>query len=655
MIHFDSMFVSTTRTTVRRSLVSQLFLTPLCAAFLYAGTLIGSGQGTGAINIGRATRVLIIFSEPKDLPGNALLQRGLEEAMVRDSTNRIDFFTESLDAGRIVAANPHEVFRDYLARKYAGQNLDRIVLFMARDFGMLRLLPTGLTTNCPVVFVAISEQAVPLELASSHFMGIVQRFDIHGTLQFIFQLLPQTRRVIVIGGTSDTDRLTLDRIDEAARSLADIDFEFWTNRPIAELRKSAAALPQGTVVLLGTVQRDATGEAFYTSQVAQWIASSASVPMFVLGAGSIGSGALGGVVIDFDSLGADAGELAAHVSPQYFGSAPPPIEIRTRGTSMVDWRALRRWDISKSRLGAHCVICYRPLTLWEEHKTFILVASLVVLAQAITIAGLVAQRTQRRRAEAEILLQRTELSHVARVSTMGQLASALTHELNQPLGAILRNAEAAELLLDKQQPDLAEVRSILADIRKDDQRAGDVISRMRDLFKRRQLESQPMDIRKLVEDIVEIVRPDANARQVKIALDLPAQLPSISGDRIHLQQVLLNLVLNGMDAVKSCQPGNRLLLVSARGTSDGTLKVSVSDNGTGLPAEAINRIFEPFFTTKSDGMGMGLAISRTIVEAHGGRIHGENRPGGGAVFSFVLPVIQKSSDKSPGRPGGMGT
>jgi C4-dicarboxylate-specific signal transduction histidine kinase len=281
--------------------------------------------------------------------------------------------------------------------------------------------------------------------------------------------------------------------------------------------------------------------------------------------------------------------------------------------------------------------------MWDEHKRFITAAAIVFLGQAITIAALLAQRARRRRAEAEILRQRTELAHVARVSTMGQLASALAHEINQPLGAILRNAEAAELFLQGEKPDLQELRAILSDIRKDDQRAGGVIDRMRSLLKRRSLDSTVLDMRDLLEETVALASPDAQARRVQLVLQTPGRLPAIRGDRVHLQQVLLNLILNGMDAMSGGANGERLVLVKGTEAKDGGVEVRVSDRGTGIPPDKVTRIFEPFFTTKPNGMGMGLAISRTIIEAHGGTIRAENNSENGATFLFTLPGNRSQS------------
>jgi signal transduction histidine kinase len=400
------------------------------------------------------------------------------------------------------------------------------------------------------------------------------------------------------------------------------------------------SLPEGTVILLGSILRDVTGQTYYTPQVAQMLAPQASVPVYVLGGWSLGTGALGGSVVDPEDLGARAGQLALRVLA---GADPEniPIDVATKGTPMVDWRAIKRLGIKESRVPAGTVIRFRPETLWDEHRDLILILLAVFLAQAATITGLLVQRRERLRAEAEIMNQRTELAHVTRVSTMGQLTSTLAHELNQPLGAILRNAEAAEIFLQKENPDLEEIRAILADIRKDDRRAGHVISRMRSLLKRRSLELKSLDIAELLEEAISMAQPDARAWRVFLALQLREKLPAVRGDRVHLQQVLLNLILNGMDSMAGVAASQRLLTVSAKTTGGKTVEVSVSDTGAGIAPDKIERLFEPFFTTKPNGMGMGLAISQTIIEAHGGKIWGGNNETRGAVFFFTLPVDDK--------------
>lgn len=245
---------------------------------------------------------------------------------------------------------------------------------------------------------------------------------------------------------------------------------------------------------------------------------------------------------------------------------------------------------------------------------------------------------ERHRSEMETQQLREDLAHSSRVSTMGQLASALAHELSQPLSAILRNAEAAELVMKQQPPDLAEINAILTDIRNDDQRAAGVINRMRALLKKRNLELTDLSLRELVDDVAALTRSDALQRKVQLTLDVAPGLPPVRGDRIQLQQVLLNLLLNGMDAMGNQPTDRRRLTARVRPGDPGMMQLAVSDSGPGIPEQNLSRLFEPFFSTKPQGLGLGLPISRTIVESHGGRLWAENHPEGGALFQFTLPV-----------------
>jgi PAS domain S-box-containing protein len=263
----------------------------------------------------------------------------------------------------------------------------------------------------------------------------------------------------------------------------------------------------------------------------------------------------------------------------------------------------------------------------------------------ILVRGISNDIAGRKLAEEETQTLRREIAHIDRVSMMGQLASSLAHEINQPLGAILRNAEAAELFMQDQSPDLDEIRAILADIRKDDQRAGSVIDRMRGLLKRQSLDKRSVDVGELVGGVAVLVHSDAAKRHIKLEFDVADHLPSVFGDLVHLQQVLLNLIVNGMDALDGENRGDQRVIVTAALDGPKTVEIAVSDSGPGVPADQLAHIFDPFVTTKPNGMGMGLAISRTIIEAHNGRLWAENQNGGGASFRFTLPIAEKEGAK----------
>ncbi|MES2659100.1 MAG: ATP-binding protein [Verrucomicrobiota bacterium] len=273
-----------------------------------------------------------------------------------------------------------------------------------------------------------------------------------------------------------------------------------------------------------------------------------------------------------------------------------------------------------------------PLTVSPIYMGFILCMgyelSRDVLRAAETSRALQASELERER-------NRQELAHVARVSTMGQLASTLAHEINQPLGAILRNAEAAELFLQQEPPDHEEVRAILADIRKDDQRAGEVIERMRTLLKKRDVHFEVLLLNELIDHVTTLTHAELAARKVALRVDSSADL-RVRGDRVQLQQVLLNLFINGAEAMSGLPREERELTVSMRRDEREYAEISVSDRGHGIPEDKLARIFESFYTTKASGMGMGLAISDTIVKAHGGRMWAENNDTGGATVRFTL-------------------
>jgi signal transduction histidine kinase len=248
--------------------------------------------------------------------------------------------------------------------------------------------------------------------------------------------------------------------------------------------------------------------------------------------------------------------------------------------------------------------------------------------------------TEQEKVGEEAARRRAEVAHLSRVVAVGQLASSLAHEISQPLGAILRNAEAAELLLKRDPPDLEELSLIIDDICRDDRRAGEVIERMRALLRRQKPTTTSVNLVELVRDTISFMRPEAAARRIRIEMEVANDVPSVTGDPVHLQQILINLMLNAMEAVDVSDPTRRerLVTVGLRHASVNQVEMGVVDNGPGIPAEMLPRLSEPFFTTKSRGIGMGLAISRALAEAHGGRLDARNEPGGGAAVWVCLPV-----------------
>jgi len=255
------------------------------------------------------------------------------------------------------------------------------------------------------------------------------------------------------------------------------------------------------------------------------------------------------------------------------------------------------------------------------------------------VRGVTIDITSQKRKDAELQQQRDQLAHIQRVSALGQLSSALAHEISQPLGAMLRNAEAGELYLKKTPPELDEVNAILGDIQRDGKRAAAIIDRMRSFLMPRESVLETLELKELLEQVATFLRAEFRAYDTRLVLDLPRVLPAVRGDRIQLQQVVLNLLLNSLEALSEF-PSERREVVIRASSMAGVVEVAVFDSGPGFSADRMHSAFEPFMSTKRTGTGIGLAICKTIIDSHGGRIWAEHNPGGGAILRFTLPAVQ---------------
>ena len=257
------------------------------------------------------------------------------------------------------------------------------------------------------------------------------------------------------------------------------------------------------------------------------------------------------------------------------------------------------------------------------------------------LSGMFVDVTEQKTAESEAELQRQEVAHLTRVTVLGELSGAIAHEVNQPLTAILSNAQAALHLLAPETPNYTEIRGALEDIVQEDNRAGDIIQRLRGLLKKGEGKFESVDLNKLVEATIALLRHEVIARRISVETELAASLPPVLGDSVQLQQVLLNLIMNAMDAMVSTPDALRQIKIWTRVTTAGTVEVSLKDRGPGIESADSKRVFVPFYTTKDHGLGLGLSICSTIIEKHGGKIELRNDEAGGALAAFSLPGAQR--------------
>jgi signal transduction histidine kinase len=404
-----------------------------------------------------------------------------------------------------------------------------------------------------------------------------------------------------------------------------------------------SSLPEDAIIMLSVYQVDGAGRRFNASDVVPHISSAANRPAFTQVTLALGQGAVGGSVIDFEDIGRDAGRMASRVLR---GAAAPSSPVPSFATSVqrFDGRQLARWKLDERRLPQDSQVLFRGPTLWQEYRWHVVSAVALIGTQAALIITLLVQRRRRRDAEAAAQRHLSHLSHLDRVAAVGQLTSSMAHELNQPLTAILANAQAAQRWLASLPPDpdkVREVRECLADIVSDDKRASEVIYRARRLLKNTDFVIVPTSLNDLAANTIRLVANHALMHSVTVTFLSAPEQPIVYGDTVQIQQVLLNLLTNAITAAANgAVSDDRTVVVWTSVASTPYVELGVHDSGKGIAETDLDRIFEPFFTTRADGLGMGLTISRTIVEAHGGRLLVENGPAGGATFRVHLPTDQ---------------
>jgi signal transduction histidine kinase len=592
--------------------------------------------------------VMILDSTDPSAPGAQSVHQAIRQVLTTQASHPIDFYSEFLDSVRFQGPSYESEFVAFLTQKYRGHKPDLVVTVLPGALEFLGRHRTDLWPDTPAVFFGVPDDLASARTTAPGVTGVLQHVDFAGTLELALRLQPGTRRVVVVSGASDFDRLWRVRAEMALRAYAGrVESSYLDGLAIPELLETVAHLPPGTIVLHTTVLLDGEGHRTKPREVTAQVAGASSVPVYGTFEPALGTGIIGASIVGVESQAHRAGELALRILQ---GKRPEsmPVEPSAASVPTVDWRQMRRFGLSESLLPPGTLVLFRPTPIWEQYWGEIVGGLAVFVLQFSLIVTLLIERRQRRRAERRSRDLTVELAHASRLTTVGEITASIAHQVNQPLAAILSNAEAAELLLDASPLPLGELRQILADIRRDDERAGEVIHGMRALLQRREVEVRPVDLNEATSEILRLLNGESSRLGVTVEVDLLEGLPAVAGDRVHLQQVVLNLVMNGLEATaERCGGGNRVT-VRTKWRETGEVEVAVEDTGPGIAPEHFPRLFDSFFTTKKNGMGLGLSIARSLVESHGGRIWAENNTGG-ATFRFVLPGCARSS-RDAGEP-----
>jgi signal transduction histidine kinase len=584
----------------------------------------------------RAQSILVLDQSDARGPFYYQIFSGLRSTVNADTRSHTTIYAENLDLTRFNGAAYEESLRLQLKEKYRDRPIGVVVAVGTSTLELVLRWREELWPGVPVVFALVDQiDFARLKLPPDVTGGIV-KLALADSIKAARAVVPDLDSVFFVGEPWDRQVIFGNWKEEIPAAAAGLNVIEIIGATMTETQRWVQALPERSAIVYSAMYSDGEGTFYPPATALKLIAEKANRPIIVASETFLEPGGTGGFVLVPGLIGADAAALALRILN---GESPSNIPARVTETvkPIFNWQQMRRWNVSESSLPPDSEIRFREPGLWENYGWQGIFVCAVVLIQTALISILLHERKKRNDAELESRHRMTELAHANRQATAGELSSSIAHELNQPLGTILTNAETAEFILNSPSPDLSEVKEILADIRRDDLRASEVIHRMRSFLKRTPFETKDIDLNDTMREVFEILSMQASARNVALCLQASPEVLHVKGDPVQLRQVILNLMVNSMDAM-AAMPNGRTVVGRTELNGGSSAVISISDSGPGIPPNRLNEVFDPFFTTKQQGMGVGLSIARTIVQAHKGRIWAENVAGGGAVFRLSLPL-----------------
>ena len=504
----------------------------------------------------KAQRILMLYPYNNLYPVSVITGEAARKRMSERSKKPIEYYSDFLDLGRFSGEAHDTRTTRYLVEKYHDRKPDVVIVLGPQSLRFAIEHQAALGFDIPIIFCCTSSSRLAALKPPGNVTGIISEFDVTKALALAQRLQPDASHIVVVAGATEFHRQSA---QIARRQLAPFEQKYDTTYLVGlrydDFLKELKRLPRGIIVILLTMFADSTGRLFISPEIVREITNAATAPVSAVYETYLDRGVVGGHMDSLERIGDEIVDLALEALA---GTSPSLLAPRATSGSAdrVDWRGLKRWNISESKLPPGSEIRFRQPSFWDQYRWLVITTLAVVLAQAALIIWLIVEHRRRRIVEMELRRRVLEVIHLNRTATASALSASVAHELNQPLGAIQSYAEAAELYLKADPPNIERVEQILANIRRDNTRAADIISHLRGLLKKRiAVEWQEFDINDVLRDALEFLEPEALKRGVALSAN-PAEGPLlVRADRIHLQQVVLNLAMNGMDAMESCTPG----------------------------------------------------------------------------------------------------
>ncbi len=584
-------------------------------------------------------RILALFSFKPGLPFNFYIEQSLRSALASDPSFSFILDVEHADQSRF----PDEQYRsrivDLYRYKYAKEKIDLVLAVGNESTDLMLEYAEELFGDIPVVFVTTKSKKLSHSLLKPNRLSIVWGVDLKKTGSIIQDVLPDGKNLFVVSGNSLIGRKLKSM---AMESLAELEPQFTIhyldNLLLPDLLLKTAQLPENSAILFLTFFSDSSGHSFIPQDVVFQVSKTANAPVFGIIDTYLERGIVGGNLLSAEYQGKKYAEISKKILA---GESLKNLKFMgAENQTLFNWRQLERWSIDQSRLPAGSIVRYRETSIWEDHKLEVAGITAALFILTFVLIALIIQNIRRRRAELESQRLRDERAHISRVLSMGEIAASLAHELNQPLSAIRTYAQAAQRFLDKSPAEPDEAAKSLSGIVTANRRAEEVIKRIRMALKKEPPVQISVDVKEIISGVKVLVRRKAEEQNISLGFEIADDLPPVSGDLIQLQQVLFNLIINAIEAMTDVADSLHQIRVQVLREKNNAVKIVVQDNGIGVDENKINNLFDAFYTTKAEGMGMGLSISRSIIEEHGGQFRVRRNYDQGTSFSFTIPVYE---------------
>jgi signal transduction histidine kinase/ABC-type uncharacterized transport system substrate-binding protein len=589
--------------------------------------------------------ILILFSLVPTTPAYRIILEGIREKLTEEFGDSYTLHLEYLEAERYPEGEYLKEKFDLYNRKYKNINLDLMICIGINIVSTVKKNADDHLLNLPAIVVDYDFSAYgrPFDFqVNSQTTSIKLKMDVNRTINEAIRLFPNTSSIYFITGTSRTDQLILEISKEAAKNINNkIKITFVTDQTMDDLLKIVHKLPENSLVVVTSFNSDINLVPYYNTEAVRLISKSANAPVFTYVDMGFGEGSFGGYIISFRKTGPLIGETALKILK---GTDPNSIIISDKDyyDYLLDWRELKKWNLLKLEKQKNgYTVLYKDLTFYGEHKIFLFWGIIFLFLQSYLIVRLFHLNRKQKQLTRHIVetdRRQMEIIREDRILRIGMMTASLSHELNQPLTSILSTAQAGIRFINSDKADSQLLKDIFENIVEDDKRAASTLASIRGLMKLEKREKIKADLNKMIIEVADLYKSKAIEQNCKINLQLTEVPVFVIADSIQIQQVILNFISNASHSIEeSFNKINTITITEV--VEDDFVSVSVRDYGKGIDESISDRLFEPFVTSRKEGSGVGLAISRLIIEEHHGKISAMNMPDGGAEFSFKLKNI----------------